>query len=96
MPSFNNTKSLPKHILKSKQRAHHSTPTGTSTHVRLKESTYKDIQQIQKKLREHLGTTPSLPLIIRRSLNNYIRAALKMDDQNLEIEAFTLKEHYRA
>lgn len=95
MTIFNNTKPLPKHILKSKQRAPHSTPTGTSTQVRLKESTYQDIQEIQKKLREHLGTTPSMPLIIRRSLSTYIRAVQRMDAKGMSDEAYILKEHFR-
>lgn len=84
-----------KNHLKVKQKEHHARPSGTSTQVRIKESTYQELKRAQEKLEKHLGASPSLPLIIRRSLSSYLRAITRMDEKGLEDEAFILKEHFR-
>ncbi len=85
-----------KQLLKVKQKEHHARPCGTSTQVHIKESTFQELKRVQQKLTEHLGSRPSLPLIIRRSLSTYLRALSRMDDKALGEEAFILREHFRA
>ena len=93
---FNTPELRCKRLMKVKQKEHHSTPNGTSTQLHIKESTLKELKQLQAKLTEHLGSCPSLPLILRRSLSTYLRAVSRMDERALADEAFVIKEHFRA
>lgn len=93
---FNTTELRCKRVLKVKPKEHHSRPNGTSTQVHIKESTLQELKRVQEKLTEHLGSCPSLPLIIRRSLGSYLRAVSRMDEKGIADEAFTLKEFFRA
>lgn len=92
---FNTGELRCKRQLKVKQKEHHARPTGTSTQVHIKESTYQELKRVQEKLTAHLGACPSLPLIIRRSLSSYLRAVSHMDERGIRDEAFTLKEFFR-
>lgn len=64
--------------------------------MHIKESTLQELKRLQERFTEHLGTCPSLPLIIRRSLSTYLRAVSRMDNNGIADEAFTLKEYFRA
>lgn len=83
-------------LLKVRQKERYRKPSGSTAHIRIKESTLRELQKAQERFAAHLGATPSLPLIIRRSLSSYLRAVSKMDDKRIQDEAFTLKEFFRA
>lgn len=85
-----------KPLLKVRQKERYKEPSGSTAHIRIKESTLRELQKAQERFTNHLGATPSLPLIIRRSLSSYLRAISKMDDKGIQDEAFTLKEFFRA
>ena len=84
-----------KRSLKVKQKEHHAKPNGTNTQIHIKESTFQELKKVQAQLTMHLGSTPSIPLIIRRSLSTYLRAVSRMDTSSIADEAFVLKEHFR-
>lgn len=84
-----------KRNLKVKQKERYTRPNGTNTQVHIKETTLQELKKVQEKLTEQLGTCPSIPLIIRRSLGTYLRAVSRMDDKGIADEAFIIKEHFR-